>query len=214
MVDVPRRLPPSPEERLKVNLDRMAPGSATGFTRSARPVNPLTGSQARLPQRPPAVGNYVPLGLSAGGGTIPAGAIPAGATAMVGAPYSLAFGDSASTGEGAIAAIALGQEAFTEGLRSVAIGWTASTGGSGLVGDYATAIGPGALAVFDGTTAIGLDANVSFAGDISIGTDSNTVQISTPLHATAGPTTGKYLPIRAGDGVIYLLPLYFLEEQL
>jgi hypothetical protein len=44
MPDIPRRLPPTPEERLSVVVSRMAGGSSAGVTRWARP---LSGSAYR-----------------------------------------------------------------------------------------------------------------------------------------------------------------------
>lgn len=48
MADVPRRLPPTPEERLTVVVDRMLAGSNAGSTRFARPVPTSVAAMTRI----------------------------------------------------------------------------------------------------------------------------------------------------------------------
>lgn len=209
MTEPPRRLPPSEAERLRVVVNRMAPGSAAGQTRSARPVAPNTRAAARTIAGSVSGASVDPVVIGTGASGAGSGDVAVGLNAAA-ANDSTAMGDSSTatglqsfaangtaTGDGAIAmnghaagnnAVQAGSGGSAHNDDSVALGASATT-----FGDRAVALGAGVIAPND--------------DDFMLGTPTHNVQVQGTFALTSGgatPVGPQATPVTLGDVIAIL----------
>lgn len=191
---------------------RFAPLGYGAFLQDPIPDNSLPvgtyatteGAQAvAVGEGPTAHDSAVAVGyLAVAGNSITAGGVAVGFEPHATGDCAIAIGFNPVADDAD--AIAIGQDATVHAEAGIAIGKEASAQAYGL------ALGKGASANSDDAIAVGRDAYSANPGDLVLGTAVHTVVINTPVHTSAGAASGTYLPIRCGDGVIRLLPLYNL----
>jgi hypothetical protein len=203
---VPRRLPPSPEQRQRIINQARGGQSAGGSTRSARAVTQRQGAGQRYV--PPGAGNVITGTRDHTEDAFPQETAVSITSTEDGAGNSFAARRSVAIGwetvagaEPNIAAVAIGYSAEATGDAAVAIGWSAeasgesavAVGGAGNVqalGDSATAVGSGAYAgAAEGATAIGSSTDVEDGADFGTAVGANaTVEHPGGLAVGSTPT--------------------------
>lgn len=223
---IPRRLPPTPGERVKSAIVQLTAPSKQGGTRMARPVNT---SGAKKVQNS-VYGNYVPQGDIGDGtlGSTAAGLNSAGlGVNAVSVGYSWAYANSSTAvGDHTKAfnvgdtAVGYGAQASGDGVYTAAAfgegsaaakGATAINSGS-VRGDYGVALGYFANVDIgaNGSVAIGCDSTASGAevhtsDTIALGTDLHVLQLSNPVVTSHGASLG-YLKIKVNQSNISGVP--------
>ena len=175
MTEPPRRLPPTPEERVKTVVTRMAGGSDAGSTRFARPIPGASQATARSVPPLKTGDRYAPLGWGPGLlDPIPDKGLPVGSAATVEGIEGVAVGD--------------GPTAFRAG---VAVGFLAVAGSPVAAGAVAVGFNPQATA--DSAIAIGFNAAASDAAATAVGAGAT-------VGAIAGIALGNNAEVDEGAG--------------
>lgn len=162
MVEPPRRLAPTPEERLKIITARVY-GAAAGQTRFAGPIAP----NGRPAVRSTAAGSAA----DTSGDSLNV-VLPTGGLAVATGTSDVAIGLSASvTGDNGVA---LGGSSVATSDSDIAIGELAQVDGSG---SGSIALGAGTEVFNQNAVAIGTGVSTTNDGDFILGNPANSVQI-------------------------------------
>jgi hypothetical protein len=220
MTEPPRRLPPTPEERLKVNLQKMAPGADLGATRTAQPIAGA-GAASMRSIAPSAAPSGSPVTVGDTTGFTNAVAITAttgnGAGSTATASDAVAIGDAADAAGGSSISVgrdsgALDDYAVAVGYFSKAAASAVSIGsgaglGTGKTQDSAVCIGPGVysqsargIAIGDGARVV--DATHDNISGIAIGTSAQVSESNSGIAiGDSSSAAGNYAMAIGGSAV-------------